>query len=141
MKIRTDFVTNSSSSSFISIVVNTKDGKAYSGGYHSGDNSMIYDGDFNPNKKYFESLEDCGQLIKEMKEWFAGTFANSSLPEEFDYSEGDLDEIAKIKIENVKSIVISSMVDYEETGFGSDITYNYETKKRTKKDTSYGEDF
>lgn len=139
MKIRTDFVTNSSSSSYVRVIIKTKDGKRLSGGFDSGNNDMIGSKDFNVSKKFFEELSGGEALVAAMKKWFKAGFDNKSLVDKYDYSTGSLEEIAKLEIEDIDEIELSSLIDYEMYTIGSDISYNYQTKERKRTDTSEGE--
>ena len=140
MKIRTDFVTNSSSSSFISVVVTTLSGRRLEAQFESGDNNILPEEPFKLTKKQFQNIESGEDIIERMEKWFSSTFADDSLPEEYDYSEGMVDEIKEIEREDLKEIFISSLISGDEFEYGMDLQYNYETEKYKKEKTGYYEE-
>lgn len=138
MKIRTDFVTNSSSSSFVAITLHLKDGTKISAEY-GGDGWNAIGEEFNPSKKYFESLNSCEKLVNDAINWYCESIEHSLSKEEAIeiFAEKETPILNETDLTDVKKIQISSYVDYEEFKTGSDITYNFETKKRTRRNTGY----
>ena len=77
------------------------------------------------------------ELVDAAYKWFKESLGNEWLAEEYDYSEGDVEEIKSLNISDIEKIELSSMVDFEEFAVGSDITYDYTTKKRKRTKTGY----
>ena len=141
MKIRTDFVTNSSSSSFVSVTVTTKDGKCLEGGFDSGNNAVDDIDYIRISPEFFENMKNLDELVELMQSWFRGMLACPELCDDYDYSQGKIKEISQLNIGDIQKIEVSSNIECNDASSGVDITYNYVTKKyRKKKNGDYDPD-
>ena len=70
-----------------------------------------------------------------MFNWFSGTFADPELSMDYDMSEGNIEGIKALSKGDMKTIHMTSTIDYEEFRIGSEVTYDFDTGEITE---SYG---
>ena len=134
MKIRTDFVTNSSSSSYVCITLYLKTGESLETYWESGNIDMEHVDHIELTEKDYLSfntgkdvINSCKQFIEDSVKKWKQEFGDVNTPP----FEGNIKEIEKINNikENVNKISIESSLDIYEPVYEAIDSYNYLTKK------------
>ena len=138
MKIRTGFVTNSSSSSFIAIKVITKDGQQYAAELDSGNveiDAEIHDGRLDFEIDDFDSIGKVSDLFDKAYKWFYESLVDPECGfDDMDdafmiYGSGDISEIRALGKDDVRYAEIFSREELDDEPWGASlIGYDYLAK-------------
>ncbi len=140
MKFRTDFVTNSSSSSFIAVKVVTSKGEVMEAAFESGAVDIdpeAHDGCFLMTADDFESIRSGSELFDRVFGWFFESLEDPDCGKEEvsqaleNYGSGDFPKIRKLDKKDIQHVAIYSREEYWDEPWGASlIEYDYPTKTR-----------
>ena len=79
------------------------------------------------------------ELLTAMKEWLLDALDNTDYAKNCvkDYGNSSASKLKSLVRDDMHSMKLSSLLDYEEEGYGSEITYNFDTKKKKRKNTGF----
>ena len=142
MKIRTDFVTNSSSSSFICVTVNKVDGAKIEAdvSLDTGYGSYFIEGDERDNRYFKEELDavENGEQLLEVLETKISEYLENWLNNEGQESAGFYTKIKQIDSrQELKSISVKEEIQFDDGDNPARRTfsYNFETRQCSGKRT------
>jgi len=118
---------------FVKAKMHTKDGRIVEVMYETWNRQLYGIKDFNPTKKFLDNMKTGEKLIKAMRKWFLDS-TDEELGSNYSSSENQLRMMDR---DNMQLLEISSLLNWEERGYGSEITYDFETMKRSRNDTSW----
>ena len=123
---------------FVKAIVHTRAGDEIKLEYNTwGDVGIYGDEDFNPSQKFLDSLCSGEELITAMQEWFIDALDDTDYAKQCMEDIGATDRIRVLKREDMKSLELSSLLDCDYAGYGSEITYDFDSKKKKRKKTGY----
>lgn len=123
---------------FVKAIVCTTTGETIELEYNTWGDVGIYENeDFNPTQKFLDSMESGEELVNAMKKWFLDALDNTDFAKECVEDNGAAVRLKSMAREDMKSVKISSLLDCEEEGYGSEISYDFITKKRKRKKTGW----
>lgn len=128
---------------FVKAKMHTVDGKTIEVMYETWNRQLYGNKDFNPTKKFLDNMKTGNELIKAMRKWFLDSTDEDEYFKEGIYARSEYSsqerELNDLKREDMQLLEISSLLNWDNagTGYGSEITYDFTTKERTRKNTGW----